>query len=364
MKMTTSSVTTPQRVKYVFIPCDNTESIEELEFELPPGKECESFLDHLKKHFCRSGGGKTAAQKAAHRKAILDQLGPESAGKIDQGVLEAATDLQMVENIALLPNSPASNYVAVNLYCDDEAQIKNLPLNPRASQIACCCGRMLEVRGDAFLARVFDNEDDFKRIDFTLSEVSSSAPWVVQAAEYVRRQESRGPAEALLNKMSERQKQAGSQAQVVELSPAEAAKDEGNKLFAKGQWAAAADQYSRALELDPALSSAANNRAMARLKLGQWEGALQDCCKVLAAEPSNVKALLRRAAAATELHQNHQAEEDLKAALQLQPTNKEALQRLQALQQAAAAAAATAAAPAVEQVAAAPGTADVEAMST
>jgi hypothetical protein len=34
------------------------------------------------------------------------------------------------------------------------------------------------VHGDAFLARVFDNEDEFERLDFTLPEVSSSAPWV------------------------------------------------------------------------------------------------------------------------------------------------------------------------------------------
>ena len=35
-----------------------------------------------------------------------------------------------------------------------------------------------QVHGDAFLARVFDNEDEFERLDLTLPEVSSSAPWV------------------------------------------------------------------------------------------------------------------------------------------------------------------------------------------
>ena len=28
------------------------------------------------------------------------------------------------------------------------------------------------MQGDAFLARVFDNEDDFERLDFTLKEVT------------------------------------------------------------------------------------------------------------------------------------------------------------------------------------------------
>ena len=40
----------------------------------------------------------------------------------------------------------------------------------------------MQVQGDAFLARVFDNEDDFERLDFTLKEVASSAPWVKEAA--------------------------------------------------------------------------------------------------------------------------------------------------------------------------------------
>ena len=38
------------------------------------------------------------------------------------------------------------------------------------------------MQGDAFLARVFDNEDNFERLDFTLREVASSAQWVKEAA--------------------------------------------------------------------------------------------------------------------------------------------------------------------------------------
>ena len=36
----------------------------------------------------------------------------------------------------------------------------------------------LQVKGDAFLARVFDDGEGFKRMDFRLPEVSSSAQWV------------------------------------------------------------------------------------------------------------------------------------------------------------------------------------------
>lgn len=36
----------------------------------------------------------------------------------------------------------------------------------------------LQVRGDAFLARIFDNDDAFKRLDFSLGDMTSSAAWV------------------------------------------------------------------------------------------------------------------------------------------------------------------------------------------
>ena len=51
----------------------------------------------------------------------------------------------------------------------------------RGLPCSLCLPKMLlatQVQGDAFVARVFDNEDDFRRLDFTLREVSSGAPWI------------------------------------------------------------------------------------------------------------------------------------------------------------------------------------------
>ena len=42
-------------------------------------------------------------------------------------------------------------------------------------------GAAAQVHGDAWLARIFDNEDAFQRLDFHLAEVSSSAAWVQTA---------------------------------------------------------------------------------------------------------------------------------------------------------------------------------------
>jgi RNA polymerase II-associated protein 3 len=56
----------------------------------------------------------------------------------------------------------------------------------------------------------------------------------------------------------------------------------------------ALQQYSSALDADPQLMAALNNRALAHLKLQQFAAAEADASAVLQAEPRNVKALLRR----------------------------------------------------------------------
>lgn len=53
--------------------------------------------------------------------------------------------LLQVEPIALLANSPASGFVGVYMYCDDQATLKHLPHNMRATQIAAEAGQALQV---------------------------------------------------------------------------------------------------------------------------------------------------------------------------------------------------------------------------
>jgi len=122
-----------------------------------------------------------------------------------------------VEHTSLLSNSKDNDFIGINLYTDDEASFSGAGINQRASEIGSCCGiqlqarrfpcqplhriqhtsdvnayvkggcrhsqhqthmKCLQVNGDAFIGRTFDNGDDFKRLDFTVSEVSSSAAWV------------------------------------------------------------------------------------------------------------------------------------------------------------------------------------------
>ncbi|EFN56519.1 hypothetical protein CHLNCDRAFT_51491 [Chlorella variabilis] len=344
-----------KKFRFVYIPCDMSEPLQQWELEMPPGKEVECLIDRLKAHFASHGPQKTSAQVKAQQAELMSKL-PEGTS-IDSKVLDVATSLHMVENISLLSNAKDNGFVGVNMYVDDEGSIRGLPRNLRASEIAHCCGKPLEVKGDAFLARVMDNGDDFDRLDLELGEVSSGAAWVKAAAsqnERKRQQARRGvgwaggrdlgrlargwreSGEALLERMRAGRDAAAAagaaagaaaaakQAAVRELTPAEAAKDEGNNAFKRGDWRGAMEQYTRALELEPGMVAALNNRAMARLKMQQWAEAEADCSAVLAAEPRNVKALLRRAAAAAALGRQPAAADDWRAVLALEPQNREA----------------------------------------
>ena len=63
--------------------------------------------------------------------------------QIQGGVCYA--DMGTVESIALLSNSRDNGFTGVNLYCDDEAFFVDAPPNPRATEIAFCCGKQMQV---------------------------------------------------------------------------------------------------------------------------------------------------------------------------------------------------------------------------
>lgn len=165
--------------KYVYIPCDADCPLEELTMEIPEGKEMECLLDTLKDHFRSASGtvGSSAEQKAIFKKQLEEQSGK----MIDDSLMDIAARMQMVQPVALLPGGKATDWEHVNCYVDDRGISKGLPRNDRACGLAAECGAPTDIVGDAFLARIIDDDDRFERHDFTLSEVSSSAPWVKRA---------------------------------------------------------------------------------------------------------------------------------------------------------------------------------------
>lgn len=187
------------------------------------------------------------------------------------------------------------------MYVDDQGVLKGLPVNVRASQVAQLCGLALEVRGDAFLARFRDNDDDFERMDFSLAELSSSAPWVAEARAFQEDKRRRGDTteaayERLMSGVGAGARAGAGKANKDTINTeAQREKERGNEEFRAGRWGSAVECYSRAVEADPGLTAALSNRAMALIKLGRYADALADCERVVGANTGDVKGLLRRA---------------------------------------------------------------------
>ena len=167
--------------KYVYVPADASYEMEELTMEIPEGKEMECLLDTLKEHFRSSSGtvGSSAEQKAIFKKQLEEQSGKV----IDDSMMDIASRMQMVQPVALLPGGKATDWEHINLYVDDRGISKGLQRNDRACGLANECGAPTDIVGDAFIARILDDDDRFERHDFTLAEVSSGAPWVKRAFE-------------------------------------------------------------------------------------------------------------------------------------------------------------------------------------
>lgn len=144
----------------VHVPADDNKQLEEWAVTLPKDKEAQlgCLTDRLRAHFKQSGnvGNSTAEQQEIFKKQLLSQL-PKGQTMTDDMLQMMIGMDSLVDSFPLMLNTRAVNHVGVNMYVDDKGTAKGLPTNVRASAIAQACGKMIEVRGDAFVARVFDN---------------------------------------------------------------------------------------------------------------------------------------------------------------------------------------------------------------
>lgn len=102
-------------------------------------------------------------------------------------------------------------------------------------------------------------------------------------------------------------------------------KDEGNQLFAAGDYSAAVKRYTTALKVCSGNSVEAatllKNRAAAYLKLGEYQKVVQDTSAALETTPADVKALFRRCQAYEKLENYSDAFKDARAVNHLDPKN-------------------------------------------
>ena len=144
----------------VYVPANADKGLEEWAVELPSDKEAQlgCLTDRLRAHFKGSATSQSTQQQEQEtfKQQLVAQL-PEGATLTDEMFQMVLQMDSLVDSIPLVLNTPSVKHVGVNMYVDDKGTAKGLATNVRASAIAQACGKMLEVKGDAFIGRVFDN---------------------------------------------------------------------------------------------------------------------------------------------------------------------------------------------------------------
>lgn len=108
-------------------------------------------------------------------------------------------------------------------------------------------------------------------------------------------------------------------------SSADSLKEAGNKKFTAGEYEAAAELYTQAINANPpGTAILLSNRANSFLKLEEFGAALSDANKAVEIDPKYPKAYYRRASALFALGKKKEALEDFKMAAKLTPGSAEA----------------------------------------
>jgi len=171
--------------KYVLIPASANESMQELEYsEDIDDLSKDSFREFAEKYF--SGLG-----QSVDRGVLLEQLqartGMDLQEKQAKGELaaEALDRLLVSTSVEIFPvmlPTKETEFEAISVYCDDKGVAKSLDENARVSGLVQACGYPSQTfRGDVFVGRVFDDtEEEWRRVDFCLSDCSTDALWVAR----------------------------------------------------------------------------------------------------------------------------------------------------------------------------------------
>ena len=334
---------------YTLIPADSSEPMQDITLPVPPTLEenIGCLTTALNAHYSRVApivgeAGKQAVMDSV--RAQLNKNNPE-AGVPDETMLGLLAGSQTVDIVQLLACTKASGFVGVNLYVDDKGQSKQSPTNERASQICAFCGIPQAVLGDAFLAKMWDDQDGFERHDLTVADVRSDAEWVQAAAAANANRSDPAAAAKMLSSTSS----TGGQAPSPPLPPlkerlpaAVAAKSSGTELFKQGDVEGAAAKYAEAAEhlrgagrseasdAEPEQGEAAEllvtclvNLAMCRIKQQRPTCALEACDRALAIDDNHGKAWFRRGQACVALEQYAAGQRNLHRAATLLPTSRD-----------------------------------------
>jgi hypothetical protein len=185
---------TPEKFSYVFIPADPLYPIEAREFD-QVSLEDDQFIKMVKKYFAMAN-----PESGVDREMLIKQMSEHAkkdiSSSLDKNTLDQLMASTSVDILTISVPSLENDFVGVSLYCDDKGKAKKLSLNERAIGLGTACGLIGQVfLGDVFLSRMYDDgEDHWFRMNFSMSDVGSDAPWVRRAAEQAAKKQSQGPA--------------------------------------------------------------------------------------------------------------------------------------------------------------------------
>ena len=350
---------------YTLIPCDENEPFQEFTMSAPADLEenIGCLTKALNKHYTRVAPMVAGAGKQAAMDAMKEQLKKQqpSAAAPDDSILSALAQSQTVDIVQLIPATQQSNYMGVGMYVDDKGQSKQSPHNSRASAVCTACGVPTDILGDAFLARTWDDQEGFERQDFKITDLSSDAPWVKEAARLNANRQNPQAAQKQLYNMADMANAAPQKPKPPDqplgkrLAAATVLKGIGTESFKKGEHEGAAAKYAEAIALlgsatgvvvdeDGASSSADGtldgsattlseattllitclvNVATCKLKLQRPYEVIEAADHAIALDEANGKAWFRRGEACIALEQYSAARKNLSRAAQLLPAARE-----------------------------------------
>jgi len=294
----------------VAIPCSAADEMREVVVRQPANGALEAMLHFAREHFAREG------LPAAGAARLRDELRAKAPGAANDDLLNRALSMTMCDVVPLVPNTREFGHVAVNLVVDDKAVSKGLPVNARATSLARACGLSVEIRGDAFVSRQFDDDVGFLRLDFTARDLDGDAEWVrrVRAHRLAGRSAPR-PAAAPPSP-----------------DPFPALKQRGNELFQRRDFGGALEAYDAALDAAGTADDRAaveSNRSACQLQLGDAAAALACAERCAALRPTWAKAHGRRGDALERLGRLAEARDAFTKALELGPGAPDIVARLE-----------------------------------
>ena len=167
--------------QYVFIPSDSTQAIEQRSASKEGGLENDALRRGAEEFFQEK---EEAIDYEAERRATGDALvqqGMESSKIRD--IMDTIGGRRIGSNVEIITVSVANemnHFIAVSMYSDGHIAFKlNAPTNSRATKLLRSCGHDIDVKGDVFVGRSFDDErEEWMRLDFNVKDLDGNSPWI------------------------------------------------------------------------------------------------------------------------------------------------------------------------------------------